>query len=87
LVLAPLLNGFEVARLGFGPAGWTGIAVMMVGSLALRWWASVILGRFYTSTLRLSEGQQLVEKGPYRMVRHPGYAGILLLLAGSRVGL
>jgi protein-S-isoprenylcysteine O-methyltransferase len=83
LVLAPLLNAIEVARLELGPAsGWIGIA-LMVGGLALRWWASVVLGRFYTSTLRLAEDQQVVDRGPYRLVRHPGYAGVLLLWLGA----
>src|SRR5262249_44412664 len=83
LVLAPFLNAVEVARLELGPAsGWTGIA-MMVAGLALRWWASVVLGRFYTSTLRLAQDQQVVERGPYRIVRHPGYAGVLLLWVGA----
>ena len=76
LIIAPWLNAFEVARLDIGfPVGWAGIASMLVG-LALRWWANATLGRFYTSTLRLSEEQQIVKKGPYRLVRHPGYAGV-----------
>src|SRR5262245_39730033 len=85
LIIAPWLNAFEVARLDIGfPVGWAGIASMLVG-LALRWWANATLGRFYTSTLRLSEEQQIVKKGPYRLVRHPGYAGVLLLWMGAAV--
>jgi protein-S-isoprenylcysteine O-methyltransferase Ste14 len=83
LILAPLLNRFEVAHLGPGfPVGWVGIALML-GGLALRCWANAVLGRFYTSTLRLAEGQQIVTEGPYRLVRHPGYGGALLLWAGA----
>ena len=83
LILAPLLNSFEVAHLDFSfPIGWAGIAFML-GGLALRWWANAILGRFYTSTLRLAEDQQIVKKGPYCLVRHPGYTGTLLLWAGA----
>jgi protein-S-isoprenylcysteine O-methyltransferase len=83
LILAPLLNRFEVARLGLGfPVGWVGVTLML-GGLALRWWANAVLGRFYTSTLRLAEGQQVVRAGPYRLVRHPGYGGVLLLWAGA----
>jgi protein-S-isoprenylcysteine O-methyltransferase Ste14 len=83
LILAPLLNAFEVARLDFGfPVGWVGVALMLSG-LALRWWANAVLGRFYTSTLRLAEDQQIVKKGPYCLVRHPGYTGTLLLWAGA----
>src|SRR5215831_5528140 len=63
LMLAPLLNSFEVARLDFGfPVGWVGVALMLSG-LAVRWWANAVLGRFYTSTLRLAEDQQVVKEG------------------------
>ena len=83
LILAPLLNRFEVAHLDLGfPLGWVGVTLML-GGLALRWWANAVLGRFYTSTLRLAEGQRIVRAGPYRLVRHPGYGGVLLLWAGA----
>src|SRR2546428_4732579 len=55
LITAPVLNAFQVGRLGKGTAvGWAGIGVML-GGLALRWWANRALGRFYTSTLRVAE--------------------------------
>jgi protein-S-isoprenylcysteine O-methyltransferase len=83
LMIAPLLNHFEVAHLDLGfPLGWVGVALML-GGLALRWWANAVLGRFYTSTLRLAEDQQIVRAGPYRLVRHSGYGGVLLLWVGA----
>ena len=83
LLLAPLLNSFEAAHLDLGfPVGWVGVALMFSG-LALRWWANAVLGRFYTSTLRLAQDQQIVKEGPYRLVRHPGYAGVLVLWLGA----
>jgi protein-S-isoprenylcysteine O-methyltransferase Ste14 len=83
LLLAPLLNRFEVARLDIAfPVGWVGI-VLMLGGLVLRWWANAVLGKFYTSTLRLAKDQQIVREGPYRLVRHPGYSGMLLLWVGA----
>jgi protein-S-isoprenylcysteine O-methyltransferase Ste14 len=83
LILAPLLNAFEVAYLDLDfPVGWAGIAVML-GGLGLRWAANTTLGRFYTSTLRLVEDQQVIKHGLYSFVRHPGYSGVLLLWAGA----
>jgi protein-S-isoprenylcysteine O-methyltransferase len=83
LMLAPLFNHFEVAHLDLGfPVGWVGVALMLAG-LALRWWANAVLGKFYTSTLRLAEEQQIVRAGPYRLVSHPGYGGVLLLWVGA----
>jgi protein-S-isoprenylcysteine O-methyltransferase len=55
----------------------------MVGGMGLRYWASRVLGRFYTRTLRVAGDQELVERGPYRMIRHPGYSAALLLWAGA----
>jgi protein-S-isoprenylcysteine O-methyltransferase len=82
-MLAPLLNRIEVARLDPGfPVGWVGFALMPAG-LALRCWAHAVLGRFYTSTLRVAEGRQVVTEGPYRLVHHPGHGGALLLWAGA----
>jgi protein-S-isoprenylcysteine O-methyltransferase Ste14 len=40
------------------------------------------LGGFYTRTLRTTEHQHVVDTGPYRMIRHPGYAGALLVWTG-----
>lgn len=40
------------------------------------------LGVYFTYELRVEAGQQIIQEGPYRYIRHPGYTGILLLLAG-----
>jgi protein-S-isoprenylcysteine O-methyltransferase Ste14 len=40
------------------------------------------LGSSYSRTLRVEEAQSVVERGPYRLVRHPGYAGSLLIWTG-----
>jgi protein-S-isoprenylcysteine O-methyltransferase len=83
LLLAPVLNAFEVAPLDPGfPVGWIGIASMLAG-LVSRYSASKALGRFYTTTLRLADDQQIIKEGPYRLLRHPGYAGVLLLWMGA----
>lgn len=36
----------------------------------------------YSRTLRTADDQQLVDDGPYRLVRHPGYLGSLLTWTG-----
>ncbi len=40
------------------------------------------LGRSYTRTLRTEDAQDVVDTGPYALVRHPGYAGSLLIWTG-----
>src|SRR5262245_12652866 len=55
----------------------------MIGGLALRLWANQTLGQFYTSTLRIAERQRIIRQGPYKVLRHPGYGGLLLTWAGA----
>jgi protein-S-isoprenylcysteine O-methyltransferase Ste14 len=61
--------------------GAFGPVVMLVG-LGLRIWAALVLGRFYTRTLRVEGDQIVVRDGPYQLVRHPGYLGVLLMWGG-----
>lgn len=59
-----------------------GLLVQGTG-LAVRAWSMRALGRFYSRTLRTQVDQQaLVETGPYRAIRHPGYLGSLLNWTG-----
>jgi protein-S-isoprenylcysteine O-methyltransferase Ste14 len=82
LLLAPLLNAFEIGMLDYPAIGWGGVG-LMVGGLALRVWASRALGRFYTRTLRTADDQRVIDQGPYKVLRHPGYSGMLLLWTGA----
>lgn len=56
--------------------------IMQACGLALRIWSMRALGGFYTRTLRAAHDQHVVDAGPYRMIRHPGYAGALLVWIG-----
>ncbi|MFG2908592.1 methyltransferase family protein [Kitasatospora sp. NPDC048286] len=40
------------------------------------------MGRYFTFTVRTSPDQPVITTGPYRLVRHPGYSGVLLAVAG-----
>ena len=42
-----------------------------------------VLGRFYTRTLVTTGDQEVVRSGPYRLVRHPGYLGSILVWTGA----
>jgi len=83
LAAAPALNAYGVATMDLGgAAGWVGVAVML-GGLAVRLWSQAVLGRYYTSTLRHAADQPVLASGPYRLLRHPGYAGMLLAWLGA----
>ncbi|MDQ3886467.1 MAG: isoprenylcysteine carboxylmethyltransferase family protein [Actinomycetota bacterium] len=64
---------------------WIGVAMIATG-LALRGWGMIILGRYYTRTLRIMANQHVVQNGPYRLIRHPGYTGSLLVWTGYCLG-
>lgn len=59
----------------------TGLAIMWLG-LVVRLWAILVLGRAFRTTVEVHAGQQVVERGPYRWIRHPSYTGLLLLAIG-----
>ncbi len=40
------------------------------------------LGASFSRTLRTEDAQRVVDDGPYRLIRHPGYAGSLLTWTG-----
>lgn len=63
---------------------YAGIALMLFG-LALRWYAIRVLGKSFTFTVATRPGQQVVEVGPYRWIRHPSYTGALLTIVGVLV--
>jgi protein-S-isoprenylcysteine O-methyltransferase len=55
---------------------------MFLGGMILYPWAALTLGAFFRTSVQLLEGQRLVTRGPYRIVRHPAYTGGILVFAG-----
>ncbi len=78
LLASWLLNWLHVGALPV----WVGVAVALIG-LLFRWWANRVLGAFYTRTLKVTENQFIVRAGPYRLIRHPGYLGSILMWSGA----
>jgi protein-S-isoprenylcysteine O-methyltransferase Ste14 len=67
-----------------GP-GWLPVAVglaLMLAGMALRLWAVRTLGRFFTVTVDVADDQRVVDRGPYSLVRHPSYTGMLVVYLG-----
>ena len=85
MCLPPAPDYLGVAPLPIGLAeGAFALAIMLLG-IGLRLYAAISLGGYYTATLRVAEGQRLVDSGPYSIVRHPGYLGKMLIWAGFGV--
>jgi protein-S-isoprenylcysteine O-methyltransferase Ste14 len=53
----------------------------------MRIWAVVVLGASFRLTVETHQGQKVVDKGPYRYVRHPAYSGLLLICVGYGLSL
>jgi protein-S-isoprenylcysteine O-methyltransferase Ste14 len=55
----------------------TAMLAIEVASVAFAIWAREHLGRMWSAVVTLKEGHRLIRSGPYRLVRHPIYTGIL----------
>src|SRR5205085_8169188 len=93
IIMASIVEGVFVAgnwRTGALPHGRVleiaGTVLFAVG-LLFRWWAIVTLGRFFTVDVTIEKDHELVERGPFRMVRHPSYTGVLLAFVGVALSL
>lgn len=81
------------AEIGHGAAAFAVAMVILVAGIALRGWSFQVLGQYFTFNVKVSSDQKIVTAGPYRLLRHPGYAGALLIgfgvgiLYGNWVGL
>lgn len=60
---------------------YLGLLLIPLG-LALREWAIIKLGRFFSRTVQLEVGHKIITDGPYRWIRHPSYTGMLLIYLG-----
>ncbi len=82
ILIQPLVAGLDWRN------GWSapvaplvyviGNTLMILGFVLLAW--SMVANRYFDVTVRMQEsrGQQVATGGPYRFVRHPGYAGVIL---------
>jgi protein-S-isoprenylcysteine O-methyltransferase Ste14 len=48
----------------------------------LRGWSIKTLGAYFTASVKVSTDQPVITAGPYRMLRHPSYTGLLLIVTG-----
>jgi protein-S-isoprenylcysteine O-methyltransferase Ste14 len=63
-----------------------GLALFVVG-LGFAIWARIHIGRNWGTPMTRKDEPELVTSGPYRLVRHPIYSGILAAIAGTGVAL
>ena len=63
---------------------WLGLLTVIAG-LAFAIWARVYLGRNWSGIVTVKENHELVRGGPYAIVRHPIYTGLLLAILGTAI--
>lgn len=90
LVLAIVLIRFGAFRgHGFNTEPWRaglGLALFALG-LGFAIWARVNIGRNWGTPMSQKDDPELVTSGPYHLVRHPIYSGILIASVGTAVAL
>lgn len=59
------------------------LAAVALAGLAVTWWARVHLGRLWSGAIIRKEGHRIVESGPYALVRHPIYTGLITAIMAS----
>lgn len=68
---------------GYGDAATVAGAALVLPGAVLALWARLRLGRWFTGTLGVKVGHELVSDGPYAITRHPMYTGMLTMVFGA----
>ncbi len=79
--LAPRV--FPAAAIRPAPAAFAVGMVVLLAGLVLRGWSFKTLGPYFTHTVMVSSDQPVIATGPYRVLRHPSYTGVLLAVIGA----
>jgi protein-S-isoprenylcysteine O-methyltransferase Ste14 len=66
------------------PGNWVMAGLVVLG-LGFTWAARLHLGPLWSSTSAPTEDHRIVETGPYGVVRHPVYAGLLLAVFATAI--
>ncbi len=77
-------GGYEAVKFwSVGLAGGWVLFGVVVAGFAFCWWARLALGRLWSGRITLKPGHRVVDTGPYGLVRHPIYTGIILAALGT----
>jgi len=85
VLLAPFSTRVLAAR-RLWDVGYDGaytLALVTLAGLLFTWWARLHLGRLWSSAITRKENHRVVDTGPYALVRHPIYTGIIAAIIAS----
>jgi protein-S-isoprenylcysteine O-methyltransferase len=96
--ISPLTLAFVLLRSNPGLMPWLAVrfvprtfewesagAVVTVAGLVTAIWARFYLGRNWSATVTVKQDHQFIRSGPYSVVRHPIYSGLLLGMLGTAI--
>jgi len=66
-----------------GYAGAYALAAVTLAGILFAWWARIHIGRLWSGSITRKEGHRVVDTGPYALVRHPIYTGLIAALVAS----
>jgi protein-S-isoprenylcysteine O-methyltransferase Ste14 len=61
------------------------LAALTFGGILFAWWARIHLGRLWSGSITVKEGHRVVDTGPYGLVRHPIYTGLIFAVIATAV--
>jgi protein-S-isoprenylcysteine O-methyltransferase Ste14 len=86
LFVLPVVAGLDAVRYHWSAMSpallWPGVVLYLLGAVPVTW--AIVVNPFLETLVRIQSerGHHVVAKGPYRAVRHPMYAGILITMLG-----
>ena len=80
--LAPLSDHYSILKMNFGEVGRIIGLILLIPGFTLMQVAEKSLAKQFSVEVTLLENHQLVQDGPYKLIRHPRYLGILIFFTG-----
>ncbi len=66
-----------------GYDGAYALAGVTLAGILFTWWARIHLGRLWSGTITRKQGHHVVDTGPYALVRHPIYTGLIVAIVAT----